>query len=221
MSSPEALQTIISNRIARIEELKVTGEIQGTGIFSTGPGWRFLWMGVSYFRGQRYYNDPMGNFRGYMMVEPPDLPTALDILHTVGQQRRERGKKLDFKWLIGKSIEGQSPQAGTYADLLLTDPRIAIYGLDYTEIQDILRSIALDARINSLEENRSQACGGRKYVPRRPGTDAFEHNGTIFRVLNFNPFAGFSEHVVEKDPDWRKWAQGDATENLPNPPSRF
>lgn len=213
MSSPEDLKTVISNRVAHIEEFKKAGEIQTTGIFSTDP--RFLWMGVSYFPGKRYYNDRMGNFRGYMMVEPPDLPAALDILHTVGQQRRERGEKLDFKWLIGKSIKGQSPQEGAYADLHLTDPRIAIYGLGPREVRDILHSIASDARISSLEENRSQACGGRKYVPRRPGTNAFEHDGTIFRVLNYNPFSGFSEDVVEADPDWRQWAYGDATESLP------
>lgn len=213
MPSPD-LKTIISDRVTHIKGLERTGEIQEAGIFRTHPRSSFLWMGVSYFPGKRYYNDRMGNFRGYVMVEPPDLPTALDILHPIGQQRREQGQKLDFKWLIGKSNRGQLPQEGVYDDLHPADPRIAIYGLDHKEIQDILHSIASNPLINFLEENRSQAYGGRRYVPRRPGTNAFEHDGKIFRVLNYNDYAGLSEDVVDANPDWRQWAYGDATEIL-------
>lgn len=214
--NPEQLRGAVTERVAQIDAAVATGEIRNSGIFTTYYD-TFKWQGVSYRPEQMSIYECMGNHKGYLMIELPDLMVTLDILDSVGHQMVRDGSKLDFKWLIGKSIKDQTPSTGNYDRLAPTDPRIAIYDRSYWQIKNILTAVATDPRYLPLEENRIAAMGGTsKNAPRRPGTNSFElPEDHFFRSICYSMGARDSEKSAE-DPVWRNYAAGEKTEEKIN-----
>lgn len=131
-------------------------------------------------------------WRGYAMVEPGDIPQAVEILLEKSKARAAQNKGTMFKWLVG---DGQGLY--DYSNLEVTSPRIAIYAYSQEEVLEILRSLAEDQRWQALEANRVAVSDRR-----RPGTNALNHNGKEWRSLSYGEQQGYSEDVAA-DPLWR------------------
>lgn len=153
--------------------------------------------------------------RGYLMVEANDIAKAVQILRKKAQERLAAGKPTEFKFLlmtIPEDLKDATAKSdyfhdmshvGNYEDLQPTDPRIALYADDATDIQEILAMLAEDPEWQDLEQNRVIASGGATdNAPRRPGSNAFMHNGKEYRTLNYNDQPGYSE-AEAANPDWR------------------
>ncbi|QQG44216.1 MAG: hypothetical protein HYW86_05150 [Candidatus Roizmanbacteria bacterium] len=207
--NPGDLKEVIRDRYDQFEEKARNGEIQ-ENLFSTGVDNKFKWQRIVY--GSPIKSDSDHAFRGYLMIEPEDFPGVLDLLMKVGEERKKRHDRLDFKWLMGAYKVGETnKELGKYDGLLPTDARVAIYGDSQVEIEEILKRLADDPRWQEFENNRIKKSGGKpENAPRRPGTNALKYKLNEFRSLNYNNKPGYSEHEAA-DPNWRDNKVGDKT----------
>ncbi len=201
-----------------LQVLQRNGEVQISPGFLTAG--KFLWQHVTYGDSLQKHSDDL--YRGYAMIEPEDMPKALDILMHIGEQRKAEGKNTDFKWLVmtypkhGNAADmaqyvSNPDNVGQYNELTSTDPRIAVYADEQSEIQEILRTLAETPEWKEIEVNRIKRNGGKpENTPRRPGTNAFTHNGREYRSLNYNNQPGYSESEAA-DPNWRDNKTGSKT----------
>lgn len=177
---------------------------------------KFLWQEVIYGPERKRNGDNC--YKGYLMIEPEDMPEALQILAGIGSYRQAAGKSLDFKWLLNtydRSAAFDPRVVGTYK-LAPTDPRIALYADTPEEILEILSALAANPRWQALEQKRVDKMGGTPaYAPRRPGTNAYiDASGKEWRSLNYNNKPGYSEDEA-RDPNWRNAKQGANTQFIP------
>ncbi|MBI2596082.1 hypothetical protein HYW46_05110 [Candidatus Daviesbacteria bacterium] len=176
------------------------GEAKLSKVYPTGG--KFLWQEVTYGPDRRLDGDHC--FRGYLMIEPEDMPKVLSILTRVGRARKTQGKSLDFKWLLNtwdKTYNYDPSNVGRYA-LEPTDPRIALYADSTQQIREVLSVLAANPEWQAIEQRRIDKMGGRlENAPRRPGTNAYiDTTGREWRSLNFNDQPGYSEDEAH-DPD--------------------
>ncbi len=153
-------------------------------------------------------------YRGYLQVEPEDIPLAVEILLRVGKEREKQGKATNFKWLIGvmKSSDTVADLTGNYRILSDQDPRVAIYSETKEEVEEILRELADQPEWTLIEQKRLS-----RTPARRAGVQSLNHKGREWRTLNYNPEVGFSENELERDPFWRfKESKGTPTIELIN-----
>lgn len=190
-----------------IEDMRRDGDVDLALSFTTAGG-RFTWQQV----GMGKYPDKDGGdlFRGYCMIEPEDIPQAVEILLKLGKDRLQSGKSTNFKWLLkrdrtGLAMDGMDEELGDYQTLEKTDPRIAIYADDPREIRDILSALSRDPHWQDMEQRRVAVAADR-----RPGTNAFVDGGREYRSLNYNEVPGYSEDQAD-DPSWRERKVGTPT----------
>ena len=204
----------LSNSLQEIDnhfiEARDKQEIEVSEDYTTGA--KFIWQEVTYGPSRTLNSDNC--YRGYLMIEPEDMPKVLPILIQLGEQRKAGGKRLDFKWLKRTfSYSGTATKItniGQYQELNPTDPRIAIYGDTQEEVQEILATLANNPEWQSIESKRTNKFGGTERTPRRPGTNAVIINGTEYRSLNYNDKPGYSEDEAQ-DTNWRAQKQGTPT----------
>ena len=157
------------------------------------------------------------------MIEPEDMSRVLAILRTLGNIRRGRGQRLDFKWLQMTRPAFPTDEErnryladinnfGKYNQLEPTDPRIAIYGETSEEIQQILTELVKNSYWQYVESGRLTKFLGA-IPPRRPGTNAFIYKDQEYRTLNFNDHPGYSENEAA-DPNWRDKKNGSHTQMI-------
>ncbi|OGK34958.1 hypothetical protein A3F58_00320 [Candidatus Roizmanbacteria bacterium RIFCSPHIGHO2_12_FULL_37_9b] len=200
-----------------LTNLRRSKQIQSGHIASGGKFW---WQEVIYGPDISSLGDDA--YRGYLMIEPEDFPRALALLEKIGADRKNTGKRLDFKWLLMTYPDGLDTtqwanfvndpnNIGRYDRLEDTNPRIVIYGDSSAEVQEILALLAEHPEWSEIERHRLDKYGGKpENAARRPGTNAFNYNDKQYRSLNWNDQPGYSEDEAE-DEDWRAKKVGDRT----------
>jgi len=182
---------------------------------------KYIWEEVIYGPEMTKGSDEL--YRGYLMIEPEDMSRVLAILRTLGNIRRGRGQRLDFKWLQMTRPAFPTDEErnryladinnfGKYNQLEPTDPRIAIYGETSEEIQQILTELVKNSYWQYVESGRLTKFLGA-IPPRRPGTNAFIYKDQEYRTLNFNDHPGYSENEAA-DPNWRDKKNGSHTQMI-------
>lgn len=160
----------------------------------------FVWQYIDYLPGRpdNYYDSA----RGYLMVEPLDIPAAARILDTIYRERKTNGSFGQFKWLMRKlptdlttdewwQEARNSEKMGLFEDLSETDPRIVLYENSPSRIQEVLAALATSPEWQALESNRLEAFPDG--VPPIKGTDRFVDDlGRVWHSLSYNAKVGHS-----------------------------
>lgn len=178
------------------------------------------WQQVRY--GEAHLEKGEGRYRGYLMVEPENIPLALAILSSRAEGRKLQGKTTEFKWLlktededwVDKALEGKfTPKdLGEYQLLAPEDPRIVIYADTVDEVKEILKLLAENPQWQGIEDRRRAKFGGNP--PRRPGTNSFiDEKSLEWKSLNWNDQRGYSENEA-RDPNWRVKKTGTSTVSI-------
>lgn len=172
----------------------------GDGEAYEGTVENFLWQHVRY--GKELEKRGGELFRGYLMIEPTDFPTALEILSQMAEERLKIRKTTRFKWLLNPRL----------INLKEEDPRIVLYALDLEDIQEMLTILSQDHRWQRIESKRNKRYDG--LASRRPGTNSFiDKDGKEWRSLNYNDRPGYSENEAA-DPNWRNYKEGTPTQRV-------
>ncbi len=202
-----------------IRSLKEKGEATTNPLFFTGANGEYGWEEVR--MGSPVKADSDHAFRGYLMVEPNDIPLAMQILLKKAPQLLAQGQGVDAKFLLMKLPQfadvaernkyiNNRDNLAKYEGLTPEDPRIALYGDSQAAIEAILTVLAEDPQWQDIEQRRLDAFGGSDHTPRRPGTNALVHKGREYRSLNYGNIRGYSEDEAA-DPAWRDKKIGEQT----------
>lgn len=200
-----ALDAYLHEQIAQTREVfrerRRQGSVEITDPFVTAQ--KFVWQYVDYYpRRPEEWRDMA---RGYLMVEPEDMPLAVGLLNTVYQKRTEQGKLGQFKWLTrklsfddyGNGDTGawwhevhNEEMAGSYEELEPTDPRIVVYEYSPENIQEILSELAALEEWQIIEGHRKAAF---PIEPPIRGDNHFtDELGNQWYSLSFNKNVGHS-----------------------------
>lgn len=202
------------------QQLKAVGEGSVTVFPIHVSSGILIWVGFQYGPEPTTGGDDYRNlFRGYVQVEPYQLPRVITILKEIAKERLVSGKPTCFKFLASKQakILRDPKPLGNYENLGSDEPVLAIYGDDFETVQEVLISLADRPEWDGIENERTQAEQGRgKLIARRrEGTSAFSHKGREYRTLNFNFKRGTAERFLKiYGPDWRSNVIGSPTISL-------
>jgi hypothetical protein len=138
------------------EEAQSQGKVQEVAWGAINDSW---WQQVIY--GKPIPGKNFQLYRGYLMIEPEDLPEALQIVSNLAQKREQEGKSTEFKWLLKTEQEKWMQkettdpnfvrtELGDYQYLEPTDPRLVLYSNNTDDIQHMLRQLAQDEKMATI-----------------------------------------------------------------------
>ncbi len=238
-ANPEVLTEATEAEIKRNTLLKLK-EVQKRGrngeffetSFIVGTSHNALWNEIRI--GKTPKLDSEDFVRGYLMIDPQDIPEVVDKLIALGKKRASMGKYIDFKWLLsahdmsdlvtGDQIAALFKQpenyshTGEYDKLKPAENRIVVYADTVDEIKEILQELH-QSGWDKYERRRINKFRGAAYTPRRPGTSQFKYvddKGKTIQVRSMNHLegTGFSESKAQ-DANWRDHAFGAHTLRRP------
>jgi hypothetical protein len=170
-------------------------------------------------------------YRGYLQVDPEQMPQAVECLSELARQREAQGKSTEFKFcfcnfslansgfmrMYRAEIETKQQLSanivGHYDNRQADRPLIALYGRDLAQILEILDGLSRSPAWARIEAERSSNA-------RREGSNAYiDRNGREWRSLCFNRQPGCAEDFIAQHPDWRAAVQGKATSQISVAPS--
>jgi len=105
--SQQQLRTTLDSYEKEFESFKDSG-ISVETISTAGA--EVSWQVVRY--GRELINEDSRLYRGYVMIEPEDLPKVLRLLDQIGRSRLQKGQTTQFKWMLKKD----SPEFMTNRD---------------------------------------------------------------------------------------------------------
>lgn len=193
--SPDLHSQVVDTR-NYFQGLKRSGEVELTDPFVSADN--YVWQFVDYYpkRPTDYYDST----RGYLMVEPDDIPTAARIVDKVYQERKAAGKRGKFKWLMMKTAPilftddwwqrtHRDNLLGSFVDLAPSDPRLVLYEYSTEDIQEILTELAASREWGELEAHRRATFP--EVIPPIRGTDIFiDSDNNSWYSLSFNQKPG-------------------------------